>query len=217
MMRESGSIQPSSDLLCGGRFPPVSSRLLSVASALNTVALCGRGAFSGEESEKRISRGVWCVSDLQHLLFQLLHLRQIELAEQVGHEPLPFPARPVVAVHFRQASVAVEVTVAAVAVLHVAVGCGVAAVCGVGLFWELEALDAGDGEGQVGPRSVNAVRQADVVGQLLPQVVLLLALALQGVQRFFQLALRDLLQAQSIFQLAVEQDRLLLQDLDFMF
>lgn len=156
------------------------------------------------------------MTHLQQLLFELLHLGQVELTEQVWDE-----AGSVVPVHLSQPRPIVEVTVAAVAVLHVAVSSGadadVGAVGSVGLLGELEPLDAGDGEGQVGPGSVDAVAQAEVVGQFFPQVVLLLALSLQGVQRFLQLTLGDFLQAQCVFQLAVEEDGLLLQHLDFMF
>lgn len=134
------------------------------------------------------------MTHLQQLLFELLHLGQVELTEQVWDEALSLSARPVVPVHLGQPRSIVEVTVAAVAVLNVAVSGGAdAAVASVGLLGELEPLDAGDGEGQVGPGSVDAVAQADVVGQFFPQVVLLLALGLQGVQRFLQLPLRDVL------------------------
>lgn len=161
---------------------------------------------------------------LQQLLFELLQLRQVELTEQVGYwvQVFSFPACSILSVHLGHRGAAVQVAVAAVAVFSVGAGQDGAAghagpVGSVGVLGELEALDAGDGECQVGSGSVHAVAQAEVVGQLLPQVVLLLALALQGVQGLLQLTFRDVFQAQGVFQLTVQQHCLLLHHFDFVF
>lgn len=158
---------------------------------------------------------------LQQLLLELLQLGQVELAEQVGDwmQVFSFPASSILSVHLGQ--------VAAAAIAVVSVGAGQDGAAGpdgavgsagsVGVLGELEALDGGDGERQVGSGSVHAVAQAEVVGQLLPQVVFLLALALEGVQGLLQLTCRDVLQAQGVFQLTVQQHRLLLHHFDFMF
>lgn len=134
---------------------------------------------------------------LQQLLFELLHLRQVELTEQVGHgvQAVAFLVRSVVPVHFSQSVVCVNVAVAAVAVLIVAVGSRDGAAVGpVGVLGELEALNASDSERQMGPCAVDTVAQADVVGQFLSQIVLLLALTLEGIQGLLQLTLRNVLQ-----------------------
>lgn len=79
-----------------------------------------------------------------------------------------------------------QVAVAAVAVLTVAIssldGATVGTIRNIRLFWELEALNASDSEHEMGSCSVDAVTQAEVVGQLLPQIVLLLTLTLEGIQ-----------------------------------
>lgn len=132
-----------------------------------------------------------------------------------------FPAWSVVPIHLSQPGACVKVAVAAVAVLTVAIssrdGAAVGTIRAVGLLGELEALDASDGERQMGSCSVDAVTQAEVVGQLLPQIVLLLALTLEGIQGLLQLTLRNVLQTQCVFQLTVEKDSLLLEDFNFMF
>lgn len=68
----------------------------------------------------------------------------------------------------------------------------------------------------MGPRSVHAVTQTEVVGQLLPQIVLLLPFTLEGIQGLLQLTLRNVLQTQCIFQLTIKKNGLLLQDFNLM-
>lgn len=58
------------------------------------------------------------------------------------------------------------------------------------------------------------VAQAQVVEQLSPEVVLLLALALHRLQRLLQLTLGDVLQTHGVLELALQDLRLLLQDLE---
>lgn len=166
---------------------------------------------------------VFSLTHLQQLLFELLHLRQVELTEQVRHwvQTFPFPALTVVPAHLRQHRACVEVAVVTVAVLIVAVGnrdgAAVGRVGTVCLLGELQAFDARDGERYMGPGAVDAIAQAEVVGQLLPQVVLLLTLTLERIQGLLQLSSGDFFQPQCVLQLAVEEDGLLLQHLDFMF
>ncbi|TNN85098.1 hypothetical protein EYF80_004752 [Liparis tanakae] len=122
---------------------------------------------------------------------------KVELTKQVGHgvQAVAFPARSVVPVHLSQSGARVDVAVAAVAVLIVAVGSRDGAAVGpVGVLGELEALNASDSERQMGPGAVDTVAQADVVGQFLSQIVLLLTLTLEGIQGLLQLTLRDVLQ-----------------------
>lgn len=63
------------------------------------------------------------VTHLQQLLFELLHLRQVELTEQVWHrvQGFSFPAWSVVSIYLSQPRGGVQVAVAAVAVLTVAI------------------------------------------------------------------------------------------------
>lgn len=63
---------------------------------------------------------------------------------------------------------------------------------------------------------VEGVSDVHVVGQLLPQRRLQLTLSLDGLQGFAQLTLGDLLQADGVLQLAVQELSVLLQTTDFM-
>lgn len=131
----------------------------------------------------------------------------------------PFPAGPVLSVDLGHPIAGVKVAIAAVAVLAAPVGgrdgAAVGGVGGVALLVEFDALHSGDGERQMGPRPVHALAQTEVVGQLLPQVVLLLPFALQSVQGLLQLTLGNVLQTQRIVQLAVEKNGFLLQNFNF--
>lgn len=86
--------------------------------------------------------------------------------------------------------------IAAVAILTVSHrdDAAVGTIRSIGLLRELEALNTCDGERQMSSCSVDAVTQVEVVGQLLPQIVLLLPLTLQGIQGLLQLTLRNVLQ-----------------------
>lgn len=80
------------------------------------------------------------VTHLQQLLFELLYLRQVELTEQVWHrvQGFSFPAWSVVSIYLSQPRGCMQVAVAAVAVLTVAIssldGAAIGTIRNISLF-----------------------------------------------------------------------------------